>query len=262
METRNSGEDENEFKLNWNLDPQTELRLGGFVPDTLGYGYDTGQIQNLSSNKQFYRKILPSHQKAKLHTRSKLSPKGHQDYLSERKLRDGANSSNIDIVVELINKGVNVSVPDSKGRTALHFAATQNNEFIIKVLLDHGADPNAKDINGNTPLHLAACSNHINIVTQLLKGGTDMQVVDRSGRTPLDVAISRLRVMQDRERLFSYSKYRSEVLQIIDMLKVYSCKAGWYKEKDELDQLCDQLGSATTLEQVRKLLNVLFKFGQ
>lgn len=252
MENRNSEGDDNQFKINWNLDSQPELKLGDFVPNSLGYGCFTSHIPVSSNTKQFSRKILPSHQKGKQHTRAKLSPlTSSQGYLMEKRLRDAANSSDIDVVVDLINKGVNVSAPDSKGRTALHFAATQNNEFLIKVLLDCGADPNAKDVNENTPLHLAACGNHINIVTQLLREGTDVQLVDQSGRTPLDVAISRLRVMHGSERILSYSKYRFEVLQIIDMLKVYSSKAGWYKEKEELDQLCYKLSSAATLEQVR-----------
>ena len=258
MENRSLEGDNTAFKLNWDTGSHVRLKLGGSVPDTLGYGYDTGLTQNSSKTSTLSRKILPSHQKSRLHTRNKLAPHS-QDHIAERKLRDGANSSDIDVVVDLINKGVNVSASDSKGRTALHFAATHNNEFIIKVLIDHGANPNAKDINGNTPLHLAACSNQINVVTLLLRGGTDVRAVDQSGRTPLDVAFSRLRVMQDCEKALTYSKYRSEVLQIIEMLKVYSSKAGWYDEEVELGQLCDRLGSATTLEQVRNQILSLLK---
>ena len=73
-------------------------------------------------------------------------------------------------VFQLVQGGANVTVSDTKGRTALHFAAcrgdanmggwtpegvvTSSSCFAVKLLISYGASVNQKDSNGNTPLHL------------------------------------------------------------------------------------------------------------
>lgn len=51
----------------------------------------------------------------------------------------------------LIEKGVNITVPDHKGRTALHYAALYNLKSVVPALLNRGAYISAQDINGDKP---------------------------------------------------------------------------------------------------------------
>lgn len=56
----------------------------------------------------------------------------------------------------LIRKGADVSIVDSSGMTALHFAAKHADLPVVQVLVKEGrADVNAVDSRGRTPLHLA-----------------------------------------------------------------------------------------------------------
>lgn len=58
----------------------------------------------------------------------------------------------------LLEKGLNPSAVDDRGRTALHCACQNqapSSVRIIKLLLKHGASPTAIDYGGSTPLHLA-----------------------------------------------------------------------------------------------------------
>ncbi len=57
-------------------------------------------------------------------------------------------------IEDLIKRGVNPSVRDSHGKTALHYSVVLGNEDIIKILLSSKrANINIKDINGETMLN-------------------------------------------------------------------------------------------------------------
>lgn len=96
------------------------------------------------------------------------------NFLGEKRFREAANNSNVEMVERLIEQGVDVSCADSKKRTALHFAASKGDIPTVRVLLSHGANPDLQDVNGNTPLHLAACASHIKVVTILAEHGEFM----------------------------------------------------------------------------------------
>lgn len=249
--TEPTSEEENPtpFKLNWSSESQG-ITLGNVqLPFPTGHEYPT-QVDQPLHRRQLSGKVLATRHKLHTHIYTKRSPTG-QDFLAERKLREAANQSDIDALVQLVTQGVNPCSADSKSRTALHFAATQGNEHIIRVLLDRGANPNAKDLNGNTPLHLAACTNQVKIVTLLLRAGTDINAVDCTGRTPLDVACSRLRILQGDINVRSAPlKYREEVLLIIDMLNEYLSRTGMTKEQQQLSEISDKIDSVATLQQV------------
>ncbi len=55
----------------------------------------------------------------------------------------------------LIEAGTGLDIQDSKGLTALHYAAVQDAEDIVKLLLDKGADKSIKNKRGETPADLA-----------------------------------------------------------------------------------------------------------
>lgn len=77
---------------------------------------------------------------------------------------------------------------DAAGRTPLHVAAMRWTPRVLQVLLDGGADINAATADGMTPLHLAARFGRAEIVRLLIEKGADPSVRNKSGATPIDIA--------------------------------------------------------------------------
>jgi len=63
------------------------------------------------------------------------------------------------------------SVEESKGKTALHYAASQKRPAVVKLLLEWGANPNAEDADGCTPLDYVG--DHDQIERLLLQAGAE-----------------------------------------------------------------------------------------
>ncbi|KAJ9644083.1 hypothetical protein H2199_003951 [Coniosporium tulheliwenetii] len=83
---------------------------------------------------------------------------------------------------------LSVNKKDSRGRTALHWAASRGNEVMVRLLLEEGADLHAKDEDGRTALHEAARSGKEAVVRLLLEEGADLHAKDKDGRTALHEA--------------------------------------------------------------------------
>ena len=99
------------------------------------------------------------------------------------------------VVLEYLEKGMNVNCADDRKRTALHFASTRPDSAIVELLVSYQANPNCRDMNDNTPLHLAACTNNIDTVRLLLAAGTDVNAKDNKGFTPISYAQSHLKYL-------------------------------------------------------------------
>lgn len=240
-------------------EPPAGLQFSAIIPSNFGNEYEIAYPYKSDDRPQHVNKILPSHVRHKAQAYVRRSIPGHK-YLLQKKLREAVNDSDWASLCHLLDAGVDPSSPDSKGRTALHFAATQGDETIVKALLGHRANVNARDLNGNTPLHLAACSNHIKVVTLLLRAGTNLNALDYTGRTPLDVAMSRLKILHsDNFVRGAANKYREEVKEITDMLKEYMNLTGLEDEEKELDNLCKKLDSTITIEEV-SLVTILREY--
>ena len=95
--------------------------------------------------------------------------------------------------VRLLLEGKNkpdLEAGNSRGRTALHFAAESNNEAIVSLLLDHHASPRQTSDGGWTALHNAAEKGHINVVDKLLEAGAPVNAELSNGMTCLHWAAS------------------------------------------------------------------------
>lgn len=187
-----------------------------------------------------------------------LCPIG-KDIYAVKRLREAANSNDIDTVRTLLQDNIDPCAADDKGRTALHFSSCNGNESIVQMLLSHGADPNQRDSLGNTPLHLAACTNHVPVITTLLRGGARVDALDRAGRTPLHLARSKLNILQEGDSR-SIETLRGEVTQIIHMLREYLNLMGQSEAKERLEHISTQLQHTRTKEQVDEVTDLLASF--
>jgi ankyrin repeat protein len=82
-----------------------------------------------------------------------------------------------DILVDMMNRGVDVNAFDFLGATPLHallsyprdYSEDNTIAFFTKLMIhDHGADPHLRDRNGNTALHLACKSGRLACIEILL----------------------------------------------------------------------------------------------
>ncbi len=93
----------------------------------------------------------------------------------------------------LLKHGATADQKGSRGRTALHDAATYGYHTIVDGLLQHNADPNVTDEDGNTPLMFAAGTPYafnkhsrlVKTVEVLLSHGAKLEQKNNEGRTSL-----------------------------------------------------------------------------
>jgi ankyrin repeat protein len=112
-------------------------------------------------------------------------------------LHAAAVNGNIDFVKELLKRGADPNIADSKGSFPLSEATGRSTASIelVKMLVDAGADVNKTELNGLTPLIYAATNRGLSveprvaIVKYLLERGARKQHKDNSGMTALAWAI-------------------------------------------------------------------------
>ena len=73
----------------------------------------------------------------------------------------------------LIEKGAAVDAKDTKGRTALHWAATTSDTRPTKILIAHRADINARTNDGRTPLSVARKRRNTEVEVLLRQHGAE-----------------------------------------------------------------------------------------
>uniref|UniRef100_A0A3B3Y608 Ankyrin repeat domain-containing protein 54 n=1 Tax=Poecilia mexicana TaxID=48701 RepID=A0A3B3Y608_9TELE len=174
--------------------------------------------------------------RARRHQRAvrNLDPIGKDIYAAKR-LREAANSNDIDTVRKLLQDDIDPCAADDKGRTALHFSSCNGNDSI------------------------AACTNHVPVITTLLRSGARVDALDRAGRTPLHLARSKLNILQEGESR-SLETLRGEVTQIIQMLREYLNLMGQSEAKERLEHISTQLQHTRTREQVDEVTDLLASF--
>jgi ankyrin repeat protein len=100
-----------------------------------------------------------------------------------RNIAEAAMVRQIEAVRDFLAAGCDVDAKDSRGYTALHYAAMREEKALCELLIDHGADCDAHTNAGhNTPLHLAASPE---IVRLLAASGANMDETALYGWTAL-----------------------------------------------------------------------------
>ena len=102
----------------------------------------------------------------------------------------GGDDLNLDIVMELLGRGVEPDVPDGSGLTPLFHAAVSGNILTVQALLSAGANPNSVGKHGATPLFFAAWGGYYAIVELLLDLGVPTHLENEQGQTPALIAKS------------------------------------------------------------------------
>ncbi len=92
------------------------------------------------------------------------------------------------VVDELVEAGAPVNAAAADGSTPLHGACHHDQPEAVRLLLDAGADPRRTDDLGLTPLHVAARRGCFEVAALLLSRGADPTALTRDGRTPLRLA--------------------------------------------------------------------------
>jgi ankyrin repeat protein len=93
------------------------------------------------------------------------------------------------VAAHLLSVGVPVQIADSKGRTALYWAAARGYEGTARLLLDKGTSVDAADANGVTPLMIASLWARVSLVRLLLSRGADVRKKAGDGCTALHRAM-------------------------------------------------------------------------
>ena len=107
---------------------------------------------------------------------------------SQALLFEALQSKQTNMVLLLIDNGVDVNVKDKDCFTPLHCAAQQGHTEIVELLIAKEANVDATDMMGETPLHAAVLSGHKEVVVALLAGGANVDAENRLRRTPLHFA--------------------------------------------------------------------------
>ena len=94
-----------------------------------------------------------------------------------------------ELVIWLVEKGLDINIPDYYGATPLYRQATMGRDT-VKLLIELGADIEKPNTYGNTPLHMAAEFFHPKTVALLLEKGADVNPKNDRGQTPLDSVLT------------------------------------------------------------------------
>jgi ankyrin repeat protein len=113
-----------------------------------------------------------------------LSPTQDADAI----LMKAASRGDLKKVRRLLGNGAQVNGRDSRGKTALHFAAQSKNVLVVDALVQAGADANAKADGDVTPLMLSVDMGFGDpeIALWLIRAGADVQAADTNGDTGVD----------------------------------------------------------------------------
>jgi uncharacterized protein len=119
-----------------------------------------------------------SNGKKENHSQSQVITSEIKQYVKMASLHEAASNGNINIVIDLLQKGAEVDKADGDGRTALMYAAYNGHSQVVRELLAHNARVNMTDVAGRTALMFAASGPFPETVKLLLDHKADPNITD------------------------------------------------------------------------------------
>jgi len=105
-------------------------------------------------------------------------------------LIEATKRGDIQDVISLLERGVNINAKDNNGLTSLHYASYLEHLEIVILLLEAGANINEQTNLGGTPLHCASWWRRLQIVEVLLRNGANTEISNNDRLKPKKYAIS------------------------------------------------------------------------
>ena len=140
--------------------------------------------------------------------------------LSEREAAfvEACFNTEVQKVEEFLNDGIDISVADVNGRTALHFLAGNGVQTLCKRVIEMGGDMNKQDLMGFTPLHMAAGYRMVSTVKLLVESGADANIADYKGKLPVEMAEEMLEKAPKKKFFMDNPDYvkLEEIVEILD----------------------------------------------
>lgn len=109
---------------------------------------------------------------------------GINEESTQDELREKVREALLDRVDNMIAMKANLDLPDKRGATPLHAAASNGWADVAKLLIDNNASLECKDTDGDSPLHLAAFFEQQELVALLAKAGASIEAKNRFLETP------------------------------------------------------------------------------
>ncbi len=94
-----------------------------------------------------------------------------------------ARRPNLEIIQYFLNKGVDASIADKEGNTALMVAAQGKDAKVIEALLAKSKNVNAANAKGETALMKAMENGSADVAELLIKNGANAKAVDKAGNS-------------------------------------------------------------------------------
>lgn len=89
-----------------------------------------------------------------------------------------AKEGRIDLIRDLLKRGISIDSQTADKSTALHYAASFQQEGVVRFLLENGVSVNIQNARGLTALHVAANSGNEIIIVLLLEASADPNAKD------------------------------------------------------------------------------------
>ena len=134
----------------------------------------------------------------------------------------------------MINNGIDLSITDFEGKSALYHACEKGHTEIVKLILEHyNLNVDQVTNHGTIPLMIAVFHNHIDIVKELLKYTKEINFKNENGSTPLVTAV----IMNNFEIVKMLIEYGGHNIISMDAL-YHACFFGYYDIVIYLFDLC------------------------
>ena len=109
---------------------------------------------------------------------------------------DAVRRGDIEIVRDLLTRGVDFNARDRYGQTGLMLAAHSGHLAIVRLLIEHGVDLNITAKYGLSAVMLAVVASHEEIALALARAGADLSLRGTgapgfAGKTAADLATAR-----------------------------------------------------------------------